>query len=90
MTELEQLRGLCEKLGASPAQAATMAAQLLKRAGQLAAERGITREAAMEHLLNLVVKARAGEAIPEIPVPKRASVRPISANPSSPFEREKS
>ncbi len=61
MSEDGQLRALCERLGASPAQAATMAAQLLKRAGQLAAERGITREAALAHLLNVVVKGRNGE-----------------------------
>lgn len=61
MTEEEQLRALCERLGSTPAQAITMAAQLQKRASQLAAERGITREAAMAHLLNLVVKGRSGE-----------------------------
>ncbi len=47
MTEDEQLQALCVKLGSSPAQAATMAAQLQKRAAQLAVERGITREAAL-------------------------------------------
>jgi len=47
-----------------------MAAQLLKRAGQLATERGITREAALTHLLNLVVKGRNGEA-PDSPPPAR-------------------
>jgi hypothetical protein len=44
MTELEQLSQLCQRLGAPPAQAATMAAQLVKRADQLAAERGMARE----------------------------------------------
>jgi len=38
-----------------------MAAQLLKRAAQLAAERGGTREAALARLLDLVVKGRSGE-----------------------------
>lgn len=61
MTEQEQLAQVCERLGATPAQAATMAAQLLKRATQLAAERGGTREAALARLLDLVVKGRAGE-----------------------------
>ena len=61
MSETEQLRALCERLGANPTQAATMAAQLLKRAGQLAEERGLTREAALAHLLNVVVKGRNGE-----------------------------
>ena len=61
MTEHEQLAQLCERLGAAPAQAATMAKQLMKRADQLALERGITREAALQGLLNVVVKGRAGE-----------------------------
>lgn len=61
MTEFEQLTLLCERLGASRAQAATMAAQLAKRADQIAAERGLTREVALQGLLELVVKGRAGE-----------------------------
>ncbi len=69
MTEREQLTALCQGLGASPAQARTMAAQLLKRADQLAAERGLTREAALSHLLNLVVKGRAGEVPPGFDAP---------------------
>ena len=39
-----------------------MAAQLAKRATQLAVERGLTREVAMARLLEAVVKGRAGEA----------------------------
>ena len=69
MSEEEQLHALCERLGASPAQAVTMAAQLQKRAAQLAAERGMTREAALAHLLNLVVKGRNGEVPPDFPPP---------------------
>jgi hypothetical protein len=61
MSELEQLTRLCERLGAAPAQAATMAAQLLKRAEQLAAERGGTREAELKRLLDLVVQGHAGK-----------------------------
>lgn len=61
MTEHEQLTRLCEQLGAPRSQAETMAAQLLKRAAQLAAERGTTREAALAGLLEVVVKGRAGE-----------------------------
>jgi hypothetical protein len=61
MTEREKLTQLCERLGAPPAQAATMAAQLLKRADQLARERGVTREAALASLLEVLVKGRAGE-----------------------------
>ena len=65
MIELKQLAALCEQLGAPPAQALIMAAQLLKRAEQLSAERGITREAALQGLLEVVVKGRAGEVPPQ-------------------------
>lgn len=61
MTELEQLTALCERLGAAPAPARVMAAQLQKRADQLAAERGIERAAAMAHLLEVLVRGRNGE-----------------------------
>ena len=73
MTELEQLTALCERLGAPRVQAQTMAAQLLKRAEQIAVERGITREAALKGLLDIVVKGRAGE------VPSQFSPRPPPA-----------
>jgi hypothetical protein len=69
MSEDEQLQALCVKLGSSPAQAVTMAAQLQKRAAQLGVERGITREAALAHLLNLVVKGRNGEVPPDFSPP---------------------
>ncbi len=62
MNETEQLTELCRRLGASPEQAATMAAQLLRRAEQLASERGIERTAALAHLVGLVIKGRSGEA----------------------------
>jgi hypothetical protein len=61
MTEHEQLTQLCEQLGAPHAQAELMAAQLLKRADQLAIERGISREMALKGLLDVVVKGRAGQ-----------------------------
>lgn len=61
MNELEQLTQVCIRLGATPTQAATMSAQLLKRAEQQARERGITREAALARLLDLLVKGRSGE-----------------------------
>jgi hypothetical protein len=67
MTEQEQLAQWCERLGASRAQAEIMAAQLLKRAGQQATERGITREAALARLMDFMVKGRAGETPPEFP-----------------------
>ena len=65
MTELEQLAALCERLGAPRAQANTMAAQLMKRAGQIAAERRMTREAALKSLIEVMVKGRSGEVPPQ-------------------------
>lgn len=73
MTELEQLTGLCERLGATRAQAQTMAAQLTKRADQIAAERGIPRAEAMKGLLEVVVKGRAGEVPAQFTPPPRES-----------------
>lgn len=67
MTELEQLSALCLRLGAAPAQAAAMAAQLMKRADQLAAERGLERSAALGYLIDLVIKGRNGEPPPDFP-----------------------
>ena len=61
MTEQEQLTELCVRLGAPSVQASTMAAQLLKRADQIAAERGVAREQALKNLLELMIKGRAGE-----------------------------
>ncbi|MES1167455.1 MAG: galactokinase family protein, partial [Pseudomonadota bacterium] len=73
MTEQEQLIELCQRLGSGPAQAAVMAAQLQKRAGQLAGERVVTREAAMKYLLEVLVKGRHGgisaDSLPERPAP---------------------
>ena len=74
--ELAALTQLCERLGASPTQAAQMAAQLVKRAEQLAAERGGTREAALARLLDLLVRGRSGEVPPEFqpsPPPGKAA-----------------
>jgi len=59
--ELTQLIRLCRGLGADGPQAELMARQLSKRADQLVAERGQTREAAMEYLLRIVVQGHAGE-----------------------------
>lgn len=69
MNELEQLAQVCVRLGSPPAQAQTMAAQLLKRAVQLAAERGTTREVELARLLDLVVQGRSG-VVPENFVPR--------------------
>lgn len=67
MTELEQLTVLCTRLGATPEQAPVMATQLLKRADQLAKERGITPTQALAHLIDVVIKGRAGETPSDIP-----------------------
>ena len=69
MTELEQLSEVCVRLGAPAAQAQTMAAQLLKRAGQLAAERGTTRETELARLVQLVVQGRSGTVPAEFAPP---------------------
>lgn len=70
MTELEQLTELCGCLGATSDQAATMAAQLQKRAQQFVEERGVTREEAMSYLLEVMVKARQGESLDEVQAPR--------------------
>lgn len=73
MSEHEQITQLCERLGAPRAQAEIMAAQLLKRATQLAAERGTTREAALARLLDMLVQGRAGGVPPEFAPPPTPS-----------------
>lgn len=62
--ERAQLIALCRRMGAGEVQAVAMADQLLKRCGQLVAERGWTRVQAMEHLLTMLVKGRNGETVP--------------------------
>jgi hypothetical protein len=68
VTDVDQLTALCVKLGAENKQAATMAAQLLKRADQLAVERGVDRTVALGYLVELMIKSRAGEPPPEFPL----------------------
>jgi hypothetical protein len=70
MSELAQLTEFCRKLGAPQGQAEAMAQQLLKRAEQLAAERGQTREAAMGYLLRLVTQGSAGRVPAEFQPPE--------------------
>lgn len=70
MDELAQLTQLCRRLGAeTDEQATVMARQLLKRTDQLAAERGLTREAALQHLLSVLVHGRQGEVPPNFTPP---------------------
>ncbi|MBE2215648.1 MAG: hypothetical protein IAE82_17380 [Opitutaceae bacterium] len=56
-------------LGATGDQARVMAVQLLKRARQIAAERGIPEAAAMRDLLAKVVSGRKGEYTGQPPHP---------------------
>jgi hypothetical protein len=58
--ELETVARLFTGMGAKQSQAEVMARQLLKRAGQLSAERGISKVAAVEQLLKQIVDAREG------------------------------
>jgi hypothetical protein len=68
--ELVQLTELCGRLGAPPAQSEAMARQLIKRAEQLAAERGQPRAEAMAYLLRVVMQGHRGEVPPEFQPPK--------------------
>lgn len=58
--DVESLAVLFVRMGAVESQARVMAAQLLKRAGQLAEARGISKLEASEKLLRQVVQARQG------------------------------
>lgn len=60
MVEHALLAQALRNLGASAPQADAMAGQLLKRAAQLAAERGTTPERELEYLLRGVARARQG------------------------------
>ena len=59
--ELEGITQLFVNLGAGMEQAKVMAAQLLKRASQIAEERQISKVEATETLLKQVIQARSGE-----------------------------
>jgi hypothetical protein len=72
VSELEDITGLCTKLGATPVQAKTMARQLIKRADQISAERGLPREEAINQLLRILVQGRQG-TVPEAYKPPAAS-----------------
>jgi len=62
--ENEQVAAVLQRCGAEPATARTMAAQLLKRAEQLAVERGIGRLDALQYLLQLAIQGAHGDAPP--------------------------
>ncbi|CAA6695167.1 MULTISPECIES: hypothetical protein [unclassified Lentimonas] len=62
-TEQDQLniiKSLFLKMGASEEQAKMMASQLFKRAGQIASDRGVSIVEAVEILLKQVVEAQQG------------------------------
>lgn len=58
--QLDAIGALFINMGASESQAKVMAAQLLKRAGQIAAERQLSEVEAVEILLRQVIEARQG------------------------------
>ncbi len=77
----ESLVQLCQRLGASPEQARTMARQLWKRSEQIARERNIKQVEAMDHLLRLMVRGRQGVVWTD-PPPEKAS------NPAKPSKKQ--
>lgn len=64
--ELKQIEKLCIDLGSEPDQAQRMASQLVKRADQCVAEKGMDRVEAMKRLLEMVVMGRQGLVPPGI------------------------
>ena len=70
------LKRVCANLGAPETRAEAMAAQLLKRASQLAEERGSNREDELRYLLELVVAGREGKSIEHL-------IRPIGEDPAN-------
>ena len=58
--EAAEIAGIFVNLGAPEKQAEVMASQLIKRAEQIAQERGISKVVATERLLKQVVEARQG------------------------------
>lgn len=65
---LGQLERICERLGADKERSPQMARQLVKRAGQLAVERGWSEAQALEYLLSLMLKASDGGKEPQSPL----------------------
>ena len=56
-----KVAALFERMGADAAQADRMAAQLRKRAAQIARDEGISELEALERLLRTILKAREGD-----------------------------
>lgn len=57
----DQIAEALQGFGCPPAKCAEMASQLDKRAGQLAVERGTTRDEALAHLLRLMAGGWAAQ-----------------------------
>jgi hypothetical protein len=72
MSEVKKLAELCRSWGVPPAQADLMARQLAKRADQLMASRGLSREEVMTYLLRVVTQGRQGEVPKEFQSPPSA------------------
>lgn len=72
--ELKQMSVFFRSLGATESQAATMAAQLLKRAEQIASERGVPRLEAVDYLLKVAIAGREGRVY-EGPIPGNGSTK---------------
>jgi len=82
MNELAQLTELCRRLGAEGPQADTMARQLIKRADQIARERGQDRAEAMAYLLKLVIEGRQGGVAKEFQPPSSPEGQKSTDSPS--------
>ncbi len=68
--ELDQLAQALAALGCPPEKCAEMAAQLDRRAGQLAAQKGRTHDEALVHLLGLMAGGWAAQANPSTVAPE--------------------
>lgn len=73
--DLENLTVFLQSLGADEAAARTMAAQLIKRAGQLAEERSTSRLAALDYLLKVTIAGREGRVYEGQPPGNGATMR---------------
>ncbi len=72
--DLASVTKILIRLGATQAQAPIMAHQILRRADQIAAERGVERAEALSHLLNIVASGRQG--ITPLQTPPQAGPTP--------------
>lgn len=65
--DIEQVAQLFVRLGATAESAEVMARQLLKRADQIAVERGIARVEALDSLLRSAIRGREGLPPSDLP-----------------------